>query len=605
LQLFVEGGVYKMKIVKNLPNIFKVFFSKVTSRQVKLNGCFTMSSRMTIQKKILSGFIAVIILVVLMNSFTYYQIGALNVASQETTKQNLFKIELAEELAIDVANEAVAMRRFNFTGNLTDVATFDDYRKYGDDKINKLESVLASEQTRTILAALKNEKNTFDRIAAQSIAAKRTNDIEQVTLYMQQAGTPSENAIAATQALTRAVKENIAEEEKQSTQKATSVQLLLIIVSFLVVLLVVFVSIYISRGIARSTHLITQAAAEIAGGNFTLTDIVVTSTDEIGQLGHSFNRMKANLRELIQKTANSAVKVGVSSEQLTASASHSAQAANQVAAATTNVAQGAEQQLATVHETSAAVQQMMASVQRIAVSAQSVAVRSTKATETAKTGGQAAEKAVKQIVQLENTVNTTAQVITKLGLQSQQIGQIVATISGIAGQTNLLALNAAIEAARAGEQGRGFAVVAEEVKKLAEQSQDAAKKVAALIGEIQGDTDKAVKAMATGTNEVKAGAEVVNSTGRAFQDLEVLVVEVSNQIKEISTAIQEMAGGSQQIVSSVNRINDLSRKATEEAQTVSAATQEQSASIEEIAASSQDLAAMAQDLQAAVSKFRY
>ncbi len=594
-----------MTMIKKLPSIFKLLFSKLARRSVKLPGYFTVSGHMTIQKKILSGFIAVIVLVVLMNGFTYYEVGVLNLASQETTKQNLFKIELAEELAIDVANEAVAMRRFNFTGNLADVATFEDFRKYGDDKISKLESILTSEQTHTILASLKTEKKTFDTIATQSIAAKRADNIEQVTLYMQQAGTPSENTIAATQGLIKAVKENIAEEEKQSTQKANEVQLLLVIVSFLVVLLVVVVSIYISRGIARSANLITKAAAEIAGGNFTVTDIVVTSTDEIGQLGHSFNRMKAHLRELIQKTAGSAAKVGVSSEQLTASANHSAQAANQVAAATTNVAQGAEQQLATVHETSAAVQQMMASVQRIAASAQSVAVRSTKATETAKTGGQAAEQAVKQMVQLEHTVNTTAQVIAKLGLQSQQIGQIVATISGIAGQTNLLALNAAIEAARAGEQGRGFAVVAEEVKKLAEQSQDAAKKVAALIGEIQGDTDKAVKAMATGTNEVKAGAEVVNSTGKAFQDLEVLVVEVSNQIKEISTAIQEMAGGSQQIVSSVNKINDLSRKATEATQTVSAATQEQSASIEEIAASSQDLAAMAQDLQAVVSKFRY
>ena len=85
-----------------------------------------------------------------------------------------------------------------------------------------------------------------------------------------------------------------------------------------------------------------------------------------------------------------------------------------------------------------------------------------------------------------------------LGDRSQEVGQIVDTISGIAGQTNLLALNAAIEAARAGEQGRGFAVVAEEVRKLAEQSQEAAKHIADLISHIQADTEDAVQAMQEG-----------------------------------------------------------------------------------------------------------
>ena len=93
---------------------------------------------------------------------------------------------------------------------------------------------------------------------------------------------------------------------------------------------------------------------------------------------------------------------------------------------------------------------------------------------------------------IEKTVANSVAVVTKLGERSKEIGQIVENISGIAGQTNLLALNAAIEAARAGEQGRSFAVVAEEVRKLAEQSQEAAKQIANLIGEIQGDTDKAL-----------------------------------------------------------------------------------------------------------------
>ncbi len=146
--------------------------------------------------------------------------------------------------------------------------------------------------------------------------------------------------------------------------------------------------------------------------------------------------------------------------------------------------------------------------------------------------------------------------------------------------------------------------MAEEVRKLAEQSQEATKEISSLIGEIQGGTDKAVLAMDDGTREVKLGAEVVNAAGQAFQEIVILINQVSSQVKEISSAIDQMAIGSQQIVGSVNQIDNLSKKATAEAQMVSAATEEQSASMEEIASSSQSLANLAMDLQEAVSKFR-
>ena len=182
--------------------------------------------------------------------------------------------------------------------------------------------------------------------------------------------------------------------------------------------------------------------------------------------------------------------------------------------------------------------------------------------------------------------------------------EVVSFIKNIAGQTNLLGLNAAIEAARVGEQGRGFAVVAEEVRKLAEQSQEATKQISELIGGIQGDTEQAVAAMDNGTREVKLGAEVVNTAGQAFHEIVTLVEQVSDQVREVSSTIEQMAIGSQQIVESVNRIDHLSKEAAGQAQTVSAATEEQSASMEEIASSSQSLAQLALELRDAVGKFR-
>ena len=247
---------------------------------------------------------------------------------------------------------------------------------------------------------------------------------------------------------------------------------------------------------------------------------------------------------------------------------------------------------------------MSAGIQQAAASSNQVFEHSARAVDKAKEGDKSVVKAISQMAHIEQTVNNSAQVVARLGERSKEIGQIVDTISGIAGQTNLLALNAAIEAARAGEQGRGFAVVAEEVRKLAEQSQEAAKHIAALISEIQGDTDKAVVAMGEGTREVKIGTEVVTTAGKAFEEIATLVTNVSGEVKKVSAVMQQMADGSQQIVTSMKEIDGYSKAAVGQAQTVSAGTEEQAASMEEIASSSQSLAKLAQDLNVAVSKFR-
>jgi len=361
---------------------------------------------------------------------------------------------------------------------------------------------------------------------------------------------------------------------------------------------------YISKIISAPLNAMVSFCKELSAGDFRDKPRKVVRKDEIGQVADALADMRNALRKLMKHINESAEQLAASSEELTASADQSAQAANQVAESITDVANGAEEQLSVADHTSKVVQQMSASIQQVAINANKVSGQSAQASNKAIEGNKSVDKAVNQMASIEKTVTTSAQVVAKLGERSKEIGQIVDTISGIAGQTNLLALNAAIEAARAGEQGRGFAVVAEEVRKLAEQSQDAAKQISALIGEIQGDTGRAVEAMNDGTREVKLGAEVVNASGKAFQEIADMVTQVSGQTKEISVAIEQMASGSQQIVESVKQIDELSKKASGEAQTVSAATEEQSASMEEIASSSQALAHLAMNLREAVSKFQ-
>jgi methyl-accepting chemotaxis protein len=368
-------------------------------------------------------------------------------------------------------------------------------------------------------------------------------------------------------------------------------------------LLAGLMAIYISKRITDPIILVSESVREVAAGNLGSRDITIGSCDEIGVLAGAFNQMKENLRQLVMQVAGSAEQVASSSEELTAISEQAALASNQVAAVISDMARGGDSQVKAVDDVSSVIEKISASIQQIAVSAKEVAEASNESAATAKTGGQAVSTAITQMANIESAVVASAEVVSKLGDRSKEIGQIVETISGIAGQTNLLALNAAIEAARAGEQGRGFAVVAEEVRKLAEQSQDAAKEIAVLIAAIQTDTEKAVQVMQDGTHQTKIGSGVVGSAGEAFKEITKRINQVSSQITDISAAIGNIAAGSQEVVRSVRDIEKITRDSAGQTQTVSAATEEQSASMQEIAASSLGLSKSAQELQNVVSKF--
>lgn len=373
---------------------------------------------------------------------------------------------------------------------------------------------------------------------------------------------------------------------------------------FVTMLLVGAIGYYISGKVVNPLKALVRRFKEVAEGNLAVEEIRVSSDDEIGQLGTAFNAMLKNLKNIVCQVTDSAQQVTSSSQALTASAAESAQASNQVAGVIGDLAQGVNGQMSAVKDTSQVVDEINSAMQQVTDGTNIVAASSDKTAKAASEGEQAIKAAITQMGNIEEVVTNSAQAVGKLGERSKEIGQIIDTISNIAGQTNLLALNAAIEAARAGEQGRGFAVVADEVRKLAEQSQEAAKKIGELVGEIQGETDAAVGAMSEGVQVVKVGTDVVAKAGTAFSEISTLIQDVSRQVKETISMVQQSAQGSQRIVQSVQKIEQTCLAMAGQSQTVSAATEEQSASSQEIAASSQALARLADQLQAEVQKFR-
>lgn len=379
--------------------------------------------------------------------------------------------------------------------------------------------------------------------------------------------------------------------------------LIMVILVFFVLLLAVATAMFTAKGIARPLRELVDGAGKIAEGDLN-QKIQVNGVEEVNQLAASLERMRQDLRKIIQGIMSSSDQVSAASEELTATTEQSTQAIGLLANTISELAQGADKQVSTIETASSVVERMSAGIEEVSANAITMTTISEQAANSASGGSKSVEAVMSQMDMIEKTVTTSAQAVGKLGERSQMIGQIVETISGIAGQTNLLALNAAIEAARAGEQGRGFAVVAEEVRKLAEQSQEAAKQIAELIIEVQTETEKAVDAMNNGTREVKIGSEVVNTAGKSFNEIVGFVERVSLQVKNISAAMQEMASESETIVNSVGGIDHISKAAAGHTQTVSAATQEQSASMQEIANASQSLATMAEELQDAVKRFK-
>lgn len=559
--------------------------------------------------KISAGFLVVVFLMFVSGGISIYLLKEIRESSNRIQDEKLPLLVKTNQLAIHSGLKVAAMRGFVITGNDSYVTDYEKLEKEDAAILRELTEKSVTAQGRQLAQEIKTLGAAYQKLAIDKvIPAKREGKGNEVIAALMA------NELAPAAAATRAkIDEYVKFREKQingildnDQDQIDKAQWITEVFLGIALVCAGVIAFYITRVITRPIKQVTLDIGEMAKGNFgfRVPAHFLAGKDEIGDMARAMDKMLATMRETIRMLADSSELLASSSEELTASVEQSAQASNQVAQSIIDVAAGAADQTKAAKDTSAVVENISASLQQVAANTNQVADQAVQATDKAKAGGRSVEEAVKQMIQIEATVNTSAVVIAKLGERSKEIGQIVDTISGIAGQTNLLALNAAIEAARAGEQGRGFAVVADEVRKLAEQSQEAAKKIAELIGEIQADTDKAVVAMNDGTREVKTGADVVNSAGLAFQQITELVTRVSGQVKEISAAIQQVAGGSQQIVGSVKRIDELSKKSAAESQSVSAATEQQLASTQQIAGSSQALAQMAQELQEVVAKFR-
>lgn len=377
----------------------------------------------------------------------------------------------------------------------------------------------------------------------------------------------------------------------------------LLVISLIGILIIAVAINFYSRYLTSQIKEINDLSLAMAEGDFTQT-LTVRTEDEFGQMACNFNQMGSNVKALLSQIAASSHTVAATSEQLTASAEETSKATEQIAESIQEVASGTDNQVKSVEQSSKAIVEMSNGIDQIAQNAFHVAETAQQALYMAEGGNLSIQTAMTQMNAISSHIGELSQIVRGLGTQSQEIGQILEVISGIADQTNLLALNAAIEAARAGENGRGFAVVADEVRKLAEQSSHSAQKISRLITTIQQETSKAVNAMEVSTKEVTSGIDIVNNAGESFQLIQEYVNQVATRIEEVSHSARNLSSHTQQVVQSTNYISQMADITSSGTQNVSAASEEQLAAMEEIASSAASLSHMAEELHALISKFK-
>ena len=347
--------------------------------------------------------------------------------------------------------------------------------------------------------------------------------------------------------------------------------------TFLAIIVSVIVAYVTMRGVVGPLNKTNDVLKDIASGEGDLTiRVPVNTKDEIGELGENFNAFASKLQGIISQVSTSTDELSESSAKMSLITEKSSKSINQQKQETEQVA--------------SAILEMTSTAQEVAGSAEQASQAADEANKESINGNGIVSRTVASINTLADDINTSAEAVGKLKSDSENIGSVLDVIKGVAEQTNLLALNAAIEAARAGEQGRGFAVVADEVRSLAQRTQESASEIEKLIDGIQAGVEDAVEAMTKSSERVSTSVDNANQAGESLKVITSAVNTILQMNTQIAAAAEEQTSVSEEISRNVENIHSISITNAE--------------SSEESATSSSQVQSLGQDLKLLVDQFK-
>ncbi|QOC97779.1 methyl-accepting chemotaxis protein [Pseudomonas putida] len=356
---------------------------------------------------------------------------------------------------------------------------------------------------------------------------------------------------------------------------ATQAKTLLAVATGLALALGLLAAWAITRQIIIPLRQTLRAAERVASGDLT-QNLQVNRRDELGQLQASMQRMTQGLRELIGGIGDGVTQIASAPEELSAVTEQTSAGVNNQKVETDQVATAMNQMTATVHE--------------VARNAEQASEAALMADQQAREGDRVVGEAVAQIERLAGEVINSSEAMNQLKTESDKIGSVLDVIKSVAQQTNLLALNAAIEAARAGEAGRGFAVVADEVRSLAQRTQQSTEEIEELIAGLQSGTQRVASVMDNSRQLTDSSVELTRRAGTSLETITRTVSSIQAMNQQIATAAEEQTAVAEEINRSVMNVRDISDQT--------------SAASEETASSSVELARLGTHLQGLVGRFK-
>jgi len=390
---------------------------------------------------------------------------------------------------------------------------------------------------------------------------------------------------------------------KESIADGSSIMTTSIVISVLVLVIGIIIAIKLANMICKPVIELTTIADQYANGDLR-NEVTVETFDEIGELADSMRMMHKNFLGMIINIRTASEQLSGASQGMAASTEQITATSGEISNNMQNLAKEAEMGNASMLEAAQALVQLSSMMQMAKAKADNTKKNSDHTLVAAESGRLKVNESVSKMGNIKLQGEYSSQIIGELNDYSKQISQITDTITGLAKQTNLLALNAAIEAARAGEQGRGFAVVAEEVRKLAEQSDQGAREITALVTVVTEKTNLAVTAMAQNVVEVEEGVSTVNEAGLALDLILNAVRKTTGETKEISDLTSEEVANSEQIIKLIDHLATVIETVATHGEEVSASTEEQAAAMQTVAASAEQTSAMAEQLESSVVQFK-